>query len=249
MKQILFLTKNIYMDAEWQEKFQSLGFEVFCSKQILEDALSKQDFTFFNFFKTVVFSENIANAEITSLLEAPQARRSKVFRIEEDLASQELLAEVTEKPTLVYLSITMSLTELREALTVAETQDVLDFSSFAIGAEEYPKKISIQLFSALLSGMSKKEKELFKILYEHHGEYVSRVELSETLWQRAASNSTLTQLSQIVGRVKKKLEKIGISGNLIETNWNKGYALKNSLCESIDACIDETTIQELLMIY
>ncbi|MHC5372285.1 winged helix-turn-helix domain-containing protein [Enterococcus sp. LJL120] len=232
MKQILLLTKNIFIDIAWQNKIQQLGYEVFCSNQLLESFLLKQEASVFDFFKTVIFSESISNEEVASVLEFATSDRLSFYRIDEQQIAEETIEGPTDHGAVKILNSQMSLNELREAL--ADTKAIKIFATvYPQRSEEPQEEISIHSVTALISAMSKKERELFDILYEHNGEFVTRIELSKLLWTQGVSNSSLTQLSQIVGRLKKKMHKLGLNEGLIETHWNKGYAFKNQFCESI----------------
>ncbi|MHC5247040.1 winged helix-turn-helix domain-containing protein [Enterococcus sp. LJL90] len=239
MKQVLFLTKNIYMDREWQSRIQQLGYEVFCSNQLLERILCNRDTSMFRLFKTVVLSESIANDEAEKISELAKPNKVRLFRIDEQVDFETNHDEADQLDEIKLLHSSMTLTELRETLMDARAVKIFA-TVFPKGSEEANMaEIPIHLVASFMSTMSKKEKELFNILLENNGEFVSRVELSDAIWGQGVSNSSLAQLSQIIGRLKKKMVKAGLDENLIETHWNKGYALQEKMCASIPTYLAE----------
>lgn len=71
--------------------------------------------------------------------------------------------------------------------------------------------------------LSGKEGALFDLL-QSKGTWVSRQEASRTLWEKEPTNSTLSQLSNLVKRINAKFEKFQ-SNYCIETGWKNGYFL------------------------
>ncbi|WP_265456747.1 winged helix-turn-helix domain-containing protein [Enterococcus sp. HY326] len=239
MKQILLLTKNIFVEAEWQNRIQQLGYEVFCSTQLLEKILQKRDYMIFGLFKTVIFSESVTNEEVAKVVQTNTSNNVSFFRIDEQALPSEVNTGDKTQETVIVLNSQMTLNELRENLCNKNSIKILTTVLSNPNSSDQFEGIPVHLIATLVSTMSKKEKELFHLLYEKHGDFVSRVELSETIWRQEVSNSSLTQLSQIVRRLKAKMKKIGLDEELIETHWNKGYALSKVFCENIDIYMGE----------
>ncbi|WP_265456474.1 winged helix-turn-helix domain-containing protein [Enterococcus sp. HY326] len=238
MQQILLLTKNIFIDSDWQNRIQQLGYEVFCSSQVLEQVLFKQDFSLFSLFKTIIFSESITDEEVSKIVENASTEQTSLFRIDEQPSSEEYMDGVNSRDVLKIINSQMNPNELREALVDGKSIKIL--ATFSQNFQETSvKEVSIQSIGTLLGVLSRKEKELFDILYAKNGDFVARTELSTSLWHQEVSNSSLTQLSQIIGRLKRKMQKFDFDENFIITHWNKGYALDRRFCESIDAFENE----------
>ncbi|MHC5247178.1 winged helix-turn-helix domain-containing protein [Enterococcus sp. LJL90] len=232
MNQILLLTKNIFIDTDWQTRLQRLGYEVFCSSQVLERVLFRRDFSMFSLFGTVIFSESITDEELAKIIEKAPIENTDYFRINEQELS-ERMENLEKQDSIRFINSQMTPTELREAL--ADGKSIKILATFSQNRQSKPvKEVSVHAVASLLSALSRKERELFDLLYAQKGEFVARTELSTQLWQQNVSNSSLTQLSQIIGRLKKKMQKFNLDENLIITHWNKGYALDQELCESVE---------------
>ncbi len=142
----------------------------------------------------------------------------------------------------------MSLSKVREVLANSIRDEGFTLKYSQISSTEFSDHIPIQSLTALVSNLSGKEKVFFNILYRKKGEFISRMDLSKLIWEKDPNNSTLAQLSQIVGRVKRKMQSTGIDSSLIKTHWKKGYALHSSLYESIEMHKDDRTIQKLAVL-
>lgn len=78
--------------------------------------------------------------------------------------------------------------------------------------------------------LTKREKMLLECLVEAKGEPVSREEICSKLWHTLTTNSSLSQSSVLVKRLKSKLEMAGYDPEIIQTVWGRGYYLtKNSI--------------------
>ncbi|MHC5249306.1 winged helix-turn-helix domain-containing protein [Enterococcus sp. LJL90] len=234
MKQILFLTQNLYTDNDWQDKFQKLGYEVFCSSRILDDFLSKKNFSLFNYFQYLVFSESISNINVQKIMKNLEGKNIVLFRIDNEITSSTDSSEEEYQEDVYFLNSRMSISEIRELFSKTQINEHFlnsnQISKFAAEADY----ISPRLIGLFFSSLSKKEQEFIRILFDNKVTFVQRKDLCKELWVQGASNSTLTQLSQIMGRVKVKLKQFDLSDSLIETHWTKGYALKPALYESLE---------------
>lgn len=227
MKQILLLTKNLFLDVEWQNKLQTLGYEVYCSYQFLNRILAHQDVYVFNLFDVIIFSETIANEEVTTVLELSCFQHIHFFRIGTPMVTSPQLDGEEQELPIDYLTFEMSLSDLREALTkIKEEKIIAHYFTLPNGGrlEDIPPEKMDLLFLSL----SKREKQLFDILFERRGQCVTRMELSQLLWNKEASQSTLSQLSQITRRLKEKIQIVGLNDSLVHTDWKKGYSLRIS---------------------
>ncbi|MHC5373979.1 hypothetical protein ACYSNU_09245 [Enterococcus sp. LJL120] len=110
MKQILLLTRNIFLDTEWTNKIQQLGYEVFCSSQLLDSRLLKQNLHIFTLFKTVIFSESVVNEEVIKILQAFSTIDIAFFRIENERSAKDSLQSFEEDQQLKFINSAMNLT-------------------------------------------------------------------------------------------------------------------------------------------
>ncbi|MHC5247241.1 winged helix-turn-helix domain-containing protein [Enterococcus sp. LJL90] len=223
MERVCILTKTIMAEAELQNKLQVLGYEVFVSSQLLELFLDDIGIESLKIFKTIIFSETVCDQEVQKIFQTISRYRIRVFRMDGNEAEY-LDTTIIENEMPVRLPAKISLNALREELSrpqIRETMpDVIEDSekSHDFSYQDYR-------FMGFINSLSHNEKKLFDILLEANGNYVQRKDLSEQVWGKGVSNSTLTQLSQLIYRIRKKMLKVGLEGNSLQTNWREGYAL------------------------
>lgn len=73
--------------------------------------------------------------------------------------------------------------------------------------------------------MTKKDKEIMRLLMVHKGELVTYDELADVLWGEGEFKS-FWAINKLVERIRPKLEKLGIEGKRIESVRGQGYLLK-----------------------
>lgn len=241
MKQVVILTKNITADLELQNKLQLLGNEVFCSSQLLDKLLNKQGKVHLSLFKVVIISSTVSNDEIKVLLPWLPLENNEVFRVDQETPSESDLEKWHWLGLIRWLHQGSSLQKLREELANDTSDDNY--------AEQTDVPVSTNnldyLLKRFVDNLSKKEKQLFGILYKMQGDYVMRKDISNLLWGGEVSNSNLTQLSQLIRRIKEKMLDEGLDQKLIHTNWTKGYALSNEIFVNSSSQIEEIVIDSL----
>ncbi|MHC5250223.1 winged helix-turn-helix domain-containing protein [Enterococcus sp. LJL90] len=225
MKKLLIFTKNIMSELELQKRLILLGYEVFCSQNIFEVLKNRQSINFLSFFNGIIFSETISNEEIAEFSCTTNLQGLIKFRADAGEVSEEKKLVLEEKGIDGWLDYDMSLKDLRDEVSeVFQKTVTVDNNNRAVITIN---KTSPNQVKQLINLLSAKEKKVFMILYEANGRSVSRKEILEKIWDEDISNSNLTQLSQIIQRIRFKMEKSGFDGTLLETQWKKGYALSD----------------------
>lgn len=90
----------------------------------------------------------------------------------------------------------------------------------AHGATLLLSQCSIQ-YQGKIADLTRNELKILHILFQHSGEFVSRMDIMDTLWENHIFIDDNT-LSVHVGRIREKLKEIGLD-DLIETKRGIGY--------------------------
>lgn len=233
MRQIVIVTKNIMAETELQSKLYKLGYEVFCSSKMLEALLDQQGANYLEIFKRIIISETVSDDEVRKMLQMIRSDDVIVWRMDEGEKNDKDIEKWVSLGLQRFLKPNMELKELREEFSKNNEQTNKEVRSNEV-------KKSVPDFKMFIRSLSTKEKKLFDCLYAARGELVTRDELSKQIWGVGKSKSTLTQLSQIIQRLKKKMQKSGIASDLLQTQWRQGYALSDKFFEAMDTQIEET---------
>ncbi|MHC5374152.1 winged helix-turn-helix domain-containing protein [Enterococcus sp. LJL120] len=231
MEKICILTKTIMAEEDLQKKLQLLGYEVFVSNHLLEMLMSGEGKSLFQVFKTVIFSETVSDFEIERVVEQLANEPVRMFRM--DSTRESSADEGMAQNTPFYLRNDTSLNDLREKLAQV-------FESMPVEYQEEPHAGANYLdsnFMNFIHSLSVNEKKLFDILYAADGQYIKRADLSERLWQKEASNSSLAQLSQLLFRIRKKMISHQLDGESLRSHWREGYALSPDFAEKQDLTV------------
>ncbi|WP_265456055.1 winged helix-turn-helix domain-containing protein [Enterococcus sp. HY326] len=226
MSRAAVLSRSSTIDSQIDVKLKKLGYEVFFSIEILDLLLKKSKETqrFFELFPLVIFSETVPDKEIEQIIQQHQFDRTRFFRCDTSIPTEEEFAQWQKIGLKNWLQSEISLSDLREKL--AEPITVVLQSEW--GIQEHEPIDTVIRFS-FENRLSPKEKQLYEILKEQPGNFINRNDLSEYIWQREGDNSTFSQLSQLVKKVKFKMKKSGIDPDLFMSNWRDGYALSETL--------------------
>ncbi|OTO14322.1 hypothetical protein A5875_003479 [Enterococcus sp. 3H8_DIV0648] len=137
-----------------------------------------------------------------------------------------------------FFSNNSGLDDFREILTRNEKKNDLLEQSF--------KKKKNSLLKDLDISLSTQEKQLFTILEDLKGEFITREALCYELWGAAPTNSMASRLSGIVKNLRIKIDNAGFNKNCLVTSWGKGYRLKELTLQevSITVPIKETETVE-----
>ena len=227
MSQILILSNNPLNEQPFEEQVRRLGHEVFTTKKMIDLCfLQKTKNEFIRIFHHIILSETLSNVEakelagVLSTFSIPLSRKSDEYLEDKELEEWKALG-VTE-----WIENQPSIESLREKLSSDRTRN-----------EEklfYENKLSLSNLP-----LSDSELKLLRILYEQQEKTISREELSLRMWNREQTNSTMSQLSVIVKRLREKLASQCITGPIIETCWGQGYRLDDAVYDQIYIPLEE----------
>lgn len=144
-------------------------------------------------------------------------------RIEQRLFENSLEPEF-DKKSFFYLKTNVCLEELREKL-VCELKKEKDNKQLI---NNFEKKVKEKIY---LIHFTNNEKKVLDILYKNAGEIVSREVICQQVWGEEVTNSTLSQLSVLIRKIKKKLKLVDIEDSFIEVVWGKGYVINEKISE------------------
>lgn len=214
MRRILFLTKCTLADKNIETKARNLGHEVFSSASILRGI---QDNTitidFVEQFHIVLLSVTIPSIDCAKLITSLKGHMRNIVRVSE--AVQE-----GRKDELI-LHPEPLLEDLREMFNQCENQYKESKKSRKTNQDDFYYQVGYLL--------TNNEKKLLKELVTDINSVVTRNDLSQRIWhKKEVNNSTLSQISTLVGKIKKKMDAADIDGYRLETVWGKGYILKAS---------------------
>ena len=179
---------------------------------------------FFKMFELVILSETIDNSETKDLLKKITRFPLRVLRKSNEQIEEAIIQEWKELGIDDWITINPETELLREKVSCKRTVK----AGKIVFLPTIKGKISLSNIS-----LSATESKLFIILYEQQNSILSREELCYKIWQREQSNSTMSQLSVMVKRLKDKLSKQNVEGPIIKTCWGKGYKLDESVYDQI----------------
>ena len=231
MSQILIFSNNPLNEQPFEEKLRRLGHEVFTTKKLIDLCLLpnvKNEFV--RIFHHIILSETLSNAEakelagVFSTFSIPLSRKSDESLEDTEYEEWKALG-VTE-----WIESQPSIESLREKLSSdrARNEEKLIF------LPRSENKLSLPNLP-----LSACELKLLRILYEQQEQTISREELCLRMWNREKNNSTMSQLSVTVTRLKEKLASLHITGPIIETFWGQGYRLDEAVYDHIYIPLEE----------
>ncbi|MBO0455111.1 winged helix-turn-helix domain-containing protein [Candidatus Enterococcus murrayae] len=227
MKQILVLTKNVLVDQEFQNELQNLNYEVFCSSYLFYQlfAGNLDVIKVISSYSIVIFSETIADVDLKIYLEKLKNSTVSIVR----KGGAKLTNEELEKWNLLGLHSFfydgMTKMEIREQLSTLMMKQ-----NNVVGVNTKDEATIKKDFSKLSRvRLSMLERRLLETLYQHSNESLSRKELCKYIWDEHMGTSRSVHLSNLVGKVRKKLIKIGFSEQCIRTDWGYGYQISDEV--------------------
>ncbi|MBU5365106.1 winged helix-turn-helix domain-containing protein [Enterococcus devriesei] len=219
MCQILILTKNILAEQPIQEKLQHLNHEVYCSQKICHSPESLlQAKNFVNQFDCLIVSETLSQEEyqLMSTILRQQGFETIFRKGDAYFAETESASESNET---IWLSMDSSLEELRELLQVK-----VEGQSKSLKASNYSLTHRLKAIK-----FTRLEERLLIELGKDAGVCISRNELCKRVWHSEETKSHLAQLSNLIQRIKTKMENAGIQEEILKTYWKRGYQLDERL--------------------
>lgn len=212
---MLLLTKSLESERDFRRQLESLGFEVFCSLDLINKIISNEvDTRFIDYFDYIIISETISNRELDIIVQQLNLTDIYIYRktitkfVPED---QEILQDVGIKNLIPTNS---SLEELRELLYRTN-----------LNSMNKKKKQLKDNMKVKDMNLSSREKKLFNYLVEIK-EPVSRENLCKYLWGEKVTKSKLVMLSTVVNQIRKEMDRVGIDHIYLQTDWGTGYQIK-----------------------
>lgn len=101
----------------------------------------------------------------------------------------------------------------------------------SLGIEEGTQELMSSGGKILIKGqivgreLSKLEKKIFKVMIDHQGELVSYDDLADSVWGEGEFK-TFWAINKLVGRMRQRLERLGIEGKRVESIRGQGYLLR-----------------------
>lgn len=217
MTRILILTKNVLHEVSFEKQLRHLGNEVFTSLTIFENIMYDQlPRDFLSMFHQVIISETIDNKEAIKLIDKLKQPSIILLRKTDECLEENRCLEWKELGLTDWVECHPTLETLRDQLIC----DQVELANSTL--LHCPTKKSIDILSLPLSVG---ESRLLTILYQHQKVFTSREDLCIEMWSKPKTNSTMSQLSTLVKKLKRKLEEFGVEGEIIETSWGQGYRL------------------------
>lgn len=217
MTRILILTKNVLHEVSFEKQLRHLGNEVFTSLTIFENIMYDQlPGDFLSMFHQVIISETIDNKETVRLINKLRKLSIILLRKTNECLEENRRLEWKELGLTDWVECHPTLETLRDQLICDQIE--MQDNAFL----HHPAKKSIDILSLPLSAG---ESRLLMILYQHQKVFTSREDLCVEMWSKPKTNSTMSQLSTLVSKLKRKLEEFGVWGEIIETSWGQGYRL------------------------
>lgn len=221
MCRVLLLTRCVSTDQEIEATIRKLGHEVFCSVSLVDlliNGVLQEEFL--NEFQSIVLSETISNEERAALISQLRLENFIVIKLTEQPLTKEAQLEMQEEGISHCLTRQDSLETVREALSLK----TIPSKDLAVKTMTKLKSYSNEELLEQLH-LTKLEKRVFEELLNAQGAALSREQLCRKVWKAEATNSTQSQLSSLVKKIKAKLDNFGIGGNCIQTQWGRGYVL------------------------
>ncbi|MBO0459657.1 helix-turn-helix domain-containing protein [Enterococcus hulanensis] len=225
MTRILLLTKNIFNEDSFEKQLRQLGNEVFTSASLVEGILCDLvPDNFLSMYHQVIFSETIDTKEVASLVSCLKRHALILLRKTDEHLNEKQTFEWKELGLTDWIDCHPTLETLRDQLTYDQPELV---NTVVL---PFPPRKSIDISSLPLSIA---ESKLLTILYQHQKVFASREALCIEMWGKPKTNSTMSQLSTLVSKLKRKLEEYDLTGEIIETSWGQGYRLEEQTYQQL----------------
>jgi Response regulators consisting of a CheY-like receiver domain and a winged-helix DNA-binding domain len=225
MKRVLLLTREVENEQKFEKELYQLGCDVFTSSVLLETyshTTIRGDFLFL--FDYILLSETLATEDVMQLLTHLIRYPVPIFQRVQKKWSEAEWETWKGRGMSGCLPLDASQEQLKE--TLACERQLFPYSPEE--KESYKRKRSLSSLQ-----LSERERAFIRFLYDAPETYRSRDELCLKLFGKAKSASTLSQLSRLVTKLKKKLAQEKITGPIIETRWGKGYRLHLSVYQQV----------------
>lgn len=175
------------------------------------------------YFDGIIFSETVSNIEMKNVLHNLKQLELPIIR--KLISNDTLIKEENKRECMMdkyfEFHIESSLIDLRELLSGLPFQE--------------KKSVSTERDKLRFSDLrlSSKEKKVLLMLHYSDEKILSRKELVNSIWEVEENESTLSQLSSIIKRIRRKILESGVSSSAITTLWGRGYLLEYELYDHI----------------
>lgn len=221
---ILLLTNNLLFEQTLQERLHILGHETFCSESLIKSQNSNELSYLSKFFDALMLSETISESELLRESGNMQKMDIPVFRkyISQKPASNENIKHTFKDNDYHEVHSDCSLEELRESLSINGGRErIRRLKRDSLSVTTKVDLLDLQL--------SHKEMKIMLHLHSSNGNVVPRKKLIEEAWKEKVNNSTLSQLSIAIKRIREKSSKKNIPAETIQTIWGQGYLLEDNI--------------------
>ncbi|MEO1769228.1 winged helix-turn-helix domain-containing protein [Candidatus Enterococcus ferrettii] len=227
MKPILLLTKSILHEVPLQQRLQEFNQEVFSTSELLPvmcNRENQQRTRLLFYFSRVLISETVGDIELGHLLPTLQDHDMPVIRVVDNLPTTEERKNWEERGVTDWLPMNHSLECLRETVISIELPKETLF--------EAGQGASYQQAAVKSIRFSKNERKLIELMLATPNQVWSRQQLCQQVWGEE-SESNKSQLSFLISKIKRKLNSLAVSGDVIETHWGSGYLVPKNYASLI----------------
>lgn len=229
MTRILILSKNSLAEQDLQCSLQRMNEEVYCSSSLLPQADSCLDLI--KYFSVVIISDTIATIELEAFLPNILETGAKILRRgdSELIKNGEYAWMLDEIDGWIDDKMTISeITEIIVRMRSKNNEVLCSDKQVSLDQQDYRGIPNID-FKQFISYLSKNERRVLFHIYDAKGFTISREELCQAIWEMPSTNSTLSQLSAITYRIKKKITDMGFGIDELQTVWGQGYRMGNAM--------------------
>lgn len=206
---IIVLTNCIFREKFIEEQLHLLGYEVFISETLLIEPLSMV-----RFFDMIILSDTLPSAQQLVIAKEMRSFHVPILKVsrEDPQVFKDTFAGVLEPDS--------DLEELGNRLAAIKkvTRRIKPKRTIP-----YVKQKKTQDFT---QRFSKLESKLLDCLKEARGGIVSKRELAIHLWEGEPTTSQMCHISNIVKRIREKLDLYQLDQFEVITVWGKGYYLE-----------------------
>ncbi|MGG5333469.1 winged helix-turn-helix domain-containing protein [Enterococcus sp. AZ163] len=238
MSRILMLTKCQYAEENLERMIRRLGHELFCTTSIL-DAIKygKPSSEFLEQFQIILLSETISNKECLEIIGRLDENQFVFIQLSGKVLSKDEQERKGSEGITHCLSTSASLEMFREVLSQQPKGKTKEIFSLSANGTYLPEDLIEKL------ALTKMERRVFQLLIDSEGQTVSRENLCREIWKVEPSQSTQSQLSTLIRKIKVKMSKTGINSGCIKTQWGLGYMLDMNVLRS-GSTIDHSVLYQ-----
>lgn len=227
---ILILTENLFNEQSFQDNLNRLNYEVFVSSSVLSQWRENHFLeNLLNTFSIIIVSETIAQSEASKIIASVEEQETIFLRKIESSPTKQLEAKLKEQGFEGWLAQEASLAELREILFKYRQRIVASKPTVVSGENA---SFNVQVSDILKLNLRVIDEKILFALIQNGKKIVSREDLIQSVWQKEADHSSLSQISYRITRIKENIFKVFGLSSAIVTEWGKGYRLSDEFFEA-----------------